>query len=364
MEDTLSCDAQPRASSEIICVRTAWIKPWKSDGVHTELRRSCFVWRCQLLRLQSVGNGWESMEQLWDVRVQLKCDGTRWRKGGEVKGKLTNGVGSQYSSHYLGTWCIQHYYCWCAHLGCQQSNELTPPADLNRLVHFAEIRNLVSSRVPSHFKRSLLTGGTGVLGRKPARVSHCLPRNPTWIGPRSKSGLRSDRLATIRQNNVMLCYAYVMLCYVMSCYVMLCYVMLCCVTLCYVMLCHAMLCYAMLCCVTLCYVMLCHAMLCYTMLCCVTLCYVMLCYVMLCYVMLCCVMLCYVMLCYVMLCYAMLCYAMLRYAMLCYIMLLCYVMLCYAMLCYAMLWYVMLLCYVMQCYVTFLFHGRKSPTRA
>jgi len=21
--------------------------------------------------------------------------------------------------HYLGTWCIQHYYRWCAHLGCQ-----------------------------------------------------------------------------------------------------------------------------------------------------------------------------------------------------------------------------------------------------
>jgi len=28
--------------------------------------------------------------------------------GEEVKGKLVNGVGSQYSSHYLGTWCIQH----------------------------------------------------------------------------------------------------------------------------------------------------------------------------------------------------------------------------------------------------------------
>jgi len=52
-------------------------------------------------------------------RLQLKCDGTRWRMGGEVKGKLANGVGSQYSSHYLVTWCIQHYYRWCAHLGCQ-----------------------------------------------------------------------------------------------------------------------------------------------------------------------------------------------------------------------------------------------------
>ena len=52
-------------------------------------------------------------------RVQLKCDGTRWRTGGEVKGKLANGVSSQYSTHYLWTWCIQHYYRWCAHLGCQ-----------------------------------------------------------------------------------------------------------------------------------------------------------------------------------------------------------------------------------------------------
>jgi hypothetical protein len=49
----------------------------------------------------------------------LKCDGTWWRTGEEVKGKLANGVGSQYSSHYLGTWCIHHYYRWCAHLGCQ-----------------------------------------------------------------------------------------------------------------------------------------------------------------------------------------------------------------------------------------------------
>jgi hypothetical protein len=30
-------------------------------------------------------------------RMRLKLDGTRWRTGGEVKGKLVNGVGSQYS---------------------------------------------------------------------------------------------------------------------------------------------------------------------------------------------------------------------------------------------------------------------------
>jgi len=38
---------------------------------------------------------------------------------GKWRGKLANGVGSQYSSHYLGTWCIQHYYRSGAHLGCQ-----------------------------------------------------------------------------------------------------------------------------------------------------------------------------------------------------------------------------------------------------
>ena len=52
-------------------------------------------------------------------RVQLKRDDAWWRTGGEVKWKLANGVGSHYPSHYFGTWCIQHYYRWCAHLGCQ-----------------------------------------------------------------------------------------------------------------------------------------------------------------------------------------------------------------------------------------------------
>jgi len=88
-----------------------------------------------------------------------------------VKGKLTNGVGSQYSSHYLGTWCIQHYYRCCAHLGYQQSTELTPTADLNGLVDFAERRNLVSARVPSHFKRSLHTQlALGLRGANSVRV--------------------------------------------------------------------------------------------------------------------------------------------------------------------------------------------------
>jgi len=68
---------------------------------------------------------------------------------GKWRGKLANAVGNQYHSHYLGTRCIQHYYRWYAHLGCQQSTELTPLADLNGFVRFAERRNLVSARRPT-----------------------------------------------------------------------------------------------------------------------------------------------------------------------------------------------------------------------
>jgi len=38
-----------------------------------------------------------SHRQCTDIRVRLKPDGTRRRRGGEVKGILANGVGSQYS---------------------------------------------------------------------------------------------------------------------------------------------------------------------------------------------------------------------------------------------------------------------------
>jgi hypothetical protein len=42
-----------------------------------------------------------------------------------MKGKLANGVGSQYSSHYPGTWYIQHYYRWCAHTTFEQDQDGT-----------------------------------------------------------------------------------------------------------------------------------------------------------------------------------------------------------------------------------------------
>ena len=91
------------------------------------------------------------------ARLQLECDGTRWRKGGEVKGKPANGVGSQYSSHYLGTWCIQHLLLLMLTPWLPVVDWTDAPADLNGLVRFTERRNLVSALVPSHFKRSILS---------------------------------------------------------------------------------------------------------------------------------------------------------------------------------------------------------------
>ena len=75
---------------------------------------------------------------------------------GSEGGKLVNGVGSQHSSHYLGTWFIQHYYRWCRTPRLPVVDWTDAPAYLIGLVRFAERRTLVSARVPSHFSWSLL----------------------------------------------------------------------------------------------------------------------------------------------------------------------------------------------------------------
>ena len=92
-----------------------------------------------------------------ECRLRLKCDGTRWRTGEEVKGKLANGVVSQQASHDCRTQACAssaNHAGWCAQLAVVDWTD--SPADLNGLVPCAERRNPVSARVPSHFKRSLL----------------------------------------------------------------------------------------------------------------------------------------------------------------------------------------------------------------
>jgi len=43
------------------------------------------------------------------------------------EGETGEWSGQPVLSRHLRTWSIQHYWSWCAHLGCQRSTELTPP---------------------------------------------------------------------------------------------------------------------------------------------------------------------------------------------------------------------------------------------
>ena len=88
-------------------------------------------------------------------RLQLKCDGTRLRTGGEVKGKLANGVGGQYPSHSLGTRCIQHYYRWWRAPRLPVVDWTDAPTGWFKWTRPFHRKNLVSVCVPSHFKCSL-----------------------------------------------------------------------------------------------------------------------------------------------------------------------------------------------------------------
>ena len=84
-------------------------------------------------------------------RVQIKCDGTRWRTGGEVKGKWAASTLHTTSEHGVSSITTD------AHISAASSRLNWRPADLNGLVRFGGRRNLVSTRVPSHFKCSLHT---------------------------------------------------------------------------------------------------------------------------------------------------------------------------------------------------------------
>ena len=91
--------------------------PHPSSGAHCNCNyiwhlsnRICYrplTWRSRNGVQRSV------LESNWNVLAHGDAREGKWR------GNWRNGVGSQYSSHYFGTWCIQHYYRWCAHLGWQ-----------------------------------------------------------------------------------------------------------------------------------------------------------------------------------------------------------------------------------------------------
>ena len=94
---------------------------------------------------------------------------------------------SQYPSHYLGTRCIQHYYRWCAHLGRQQSTELTLPANLNGLVLFARKTKSGFCACAITFQTQCNSGTSFSWVKQPEVVAACSPSNPvnSWwmLGP-------------------------------------------------------------------------------------------------------------------------------------------------------------------------------------
>ena len=72
-----------------------------------------------------------------------------------MKGKLANGVGSQYS-HATSERSISSITQADAHTSAASSRlKLTPPTYLNGLVRFGERRDLVSARVPSRSARAI-----------------------------------------------------------------------------------------------------------------------------------------------------------------------------------------------------------------
>jgi len=93
-------------------------------------------------------------------RLHLKHDGTQWRTGVEVKGKLVNGVGSQSPSHRFS---LPRNMVYPSLLPLMRTPRLPvvdwtdAPADLSGLVCLVKRRNLVSACVPSRFKCSLLS---------------------------------------------------------------------------------------------------------------------------------------------------------------------------------------------------------------
>ena len=88
-------------------------KPTGNNRIHRNkneryvIRNSkSLYWKNRNIRDMSVT---ADSQVLTAVQCVWNLVGTRPRTGGEVKGKLANGVGIQVLWHYLGTWCNQHY---------------------------------------------------------------------------------------------------------------------------------------------------------------------------------------------------------------------------------------------------------------
>jgi len=104
----------------------------------------------------------------------------RHGRGSDVKGKLANAVGNQHPFTLPRNMVYPALLPLMPHTSAASSRlNWRPPADLNGLVRFAEIRNLVSARVPSHFNWPLATKHQ-TCNQPPEIISGIRWRN-TWI---------------------------------------------------------------------------------------------------------------------------------------------------------------------------------------
>ena len=91
-----------------------FLRMWTTSVWHSAHSFKFIILPC----LQIISLKYLLLESSWNVMAH----GDAWE--GKCRGNWRmEWVAS--TLHYLGTWCIQHYYHWCAHLGCQYPTKLT-----------------------------------------------------------------------------------------------------------------------------------------------------------------------------------------------------------------------------------------------
>ena len=100
------------------------------------------------------GSNHHAQSTHWSIRARSEPGGTRWRTGGEVKEKLANGVGSQYS-HATSKRGLSSITQADAHTSAASSRLNWRPHRFKWTRTFGERRNLVSAHVPSGSARAI-----------------------------------------------------------------------------------------------------------------------------------------------------------------------------------------------------------------
>jgi len=102
-----------RVAQRSLDTKSAMLKPIVSRDFASRVYLFIYLFAAYVATMSVPSTVYFEVDSSWNVMAHGDAREGKWR------GKLANAVGSQYPSHYPGTWCIQHYYRWCAQLGCQ-----------------------------------------------------------------------------------------------------------------------------------------------------------------------------------------------------------------------------------------------------